>query len=37
MTVGAACSRSGAVVLVGPADANEGAIRVAKNYVAGEN
>jgi hypothetical protein len=31
--VGAACSRSGAAVPVGPADASEGGIRVAKNCV----
>jgi hypothetical protein len=36
-TVGAACSRSGATVPTGPADANEGGIRAAENYVAGGN
>jgi hypothetical protein len=35
--VGAACSRSGAAVPVGPTDASEGGIRVAENCVAGGN
>jgi hypothetical protein len=32
---GAACSRSGAAVPAGPADASEGGISAAKNCVAG--
>jgi hypothetical protein len=35
MTVGAACSRSGVVVPADSADANDGGIRAAKNYVTG--
>jgi hypothetical protein len=35
--VDAACTCSGAVMPAGPADASEGGIRAAKNYVAGGN
>jgi hypothetical protein len=35
VAIGAACSRSGAAVPAGPADASEGGIRAAENYVAG--
>jgi hypothetical protein len=35
--VGAVCSCSGAAVPAGPADASEGGIRAAENYVAGGN
>jgi hypothetical protein len=37
VAVGAACSRSGVAVPTGPADASDGGIRAAKNYVAGGN
>jgi hypothetical protein len=37
VAVGVACSRSSAVVTMGPVDASEGEIHTAKNYVAGEN
>jgi hypothetical protein len=37
VAVGAGCSRSGAAVPVGSADASEGEIRAAKNCVAGGN
>jgi hypothetical protein len=36
VAVGAACSRSGAVVPAGPADASEGGIRAAENCVVRE-
>jgi hypothetical protein len=36
VAVGVVCSRSGAVVPAGPADASEGEIHAAENYVAGE-
>jgi hypothetical protein len=35
--VGATCSRSGAAVPTGPADASEGRIRAAENCVTGGN
>jgi hypothetical protein len=34
MAIGAACSRSSAVVPTGLADTSEGEIRIAENYVA---